>query len=215
MTVTAQLSVDELLTTTRAVRRKLDFDRPVPRAVLHECFELALQAPTASNLALAGFLVVESAGRRRALAEIYRRAVEIYRQDPASAGNTPTGDPVRDATQRRVRRSVEHLAEHLHRVPALVVPCLLAPTDGTRATEATFLASVIPAAWSFCLAARSRGLGTAWTTLHLLFEREAADILDIPYDTVRQLALIPVAHTTATRFGRAARPSVDSVVSFR
>lgn len=209
-------ATDELLATTRAVRRGLDLDRPVARAVITDCLRLAQQAPTASNLPLAHFLVVYDPDQRAALAELYRRSFALYRDDPIAAGNIVTGDPAGDATQRRVMASAEYLAANLHRVPVLVLPCLRGWTDdaSSRWVEATFLASVVPAAWSFCLAARSRGLGTAWTTMHLRYEREAADVLGIPFESVRQVALIPVAHNKNADLAPARRPPLDSYVTF-
>jgi nitroreductase len=217
MTSTLGHATDLLLSTTRAVRRRLDFDRPVPREIIRDCLRLAVQAPSASNIRLSHFLVVDDQSRRSALAELYRRSFEFYRDDLAAAGNVVTGDPAGDAAQQRVMASAEYLAANLHRVPAMVIPCLSGWSDSvtSRWNEATFLASVIPAAWSFCLAARSRGLGTAWTTLHLRFEQEAAGILGIPFETMRQIALIPVAYSTGTDFQPAWRAPLESFVTFR
>jgi nitroreductase len=210
------LSADELLSTTRAVRKRLDLDRPVARETVRECLELALQAPNGSNAQIWRFLVVEDPGLRGKLADIYRRSFDLYREEPFAAGNIVTGEPVRDAAQRRVMDSAVHLAEHLHRVPVLVIPCLAGfpAAAADRFTESTLAGSLAPAAWSFCLAARSRGLGTAWTTLHLRYEEEAAAVLGVPYETTRQLALIAVAHTRGTDFRPAHREPVDSVVTF-
>lgn len=208
--------VDLLLSTTRSVRRKLDLERPVSKEILADCLRLAQQAPTASNLALAHFLVVYDQDQRAELAELYRRSFVLYRDSPMAAGKIVTGDPAGDAAQQRVMASARYLAENLHRVPVLVIPCLRGWDDSltSRPVEATLLSSVIPAAWSFCLAARSRGLGTVWTTMHLSFEREAADILGIPFESTRQVALIPVAHTTSADFAPAWRPPLDSFVTF-
>lgn len=211
-----ELGVDEVLSTTRSVRRRLDFDRPVSRDVVRECLALAMQAPSASNVTVSRFLVIDDPDVRASLAGLYRQAFEIYRAQPFAAGNIVTGDPVADATQQRVMASAAYLAENFHRVPVIVIPCVDGWADETssRIVEATSLGSVIPAAWSFCLAARSRGLGTAWTTMHLIFERETAAVLGIPYETVRQLAMIPVAHTKGGEFRPAPRKSLDSVVTF-
>jgi nitroreductase len=214
MPVTVDLSTDELLATTRAVRRRLDLERPVPLDVVRECVRLALQAPSGSNLEPWCFVVVTEPDRRMAIAELYRKAFAIYRDLPVAADKIVTGDPVRDASQQRVMASVEYLAEHLHEVPVLMVPCLTAWTPGPmeRLMAAAMFGSVIPAVWSFCLAARSRGLGTAWTTLHLMFEEEVAEILDIPMASVRQVGLVPVAYTKGHRFRPAMRRAVDDAL---
>jgi nitroreductase len=213
MTSTVELSTDELLSTTRAVRRRLDLDRPVPPEVLRECVELALQAPSGSNLEPWCFIVVTDPDRRRAVAEVYRRAFADYLDLPIRVDKITKGDPAHDASQQRVMSSVEYLAEHLHEVPVLVVPCVSdwpsGPTD--RQMSASMYGSVLPAVWSFCLAARSRGLGTTWTTVHMMREAEAAEVLGIP-DSVRQVGLIPVAYTKGTSFKPAIRRPVDEAI---
>lgn len=209
------LSPDELLTTTRAVRRRLDLARPVDLALVRECLEVAIQAPSASNLQPWHFVLVTEPDRKFALAELYRRAFSAYRKMPGAAGNIVTGDSVRDRVQQRVMDSAAHLAEHLHEVPILVVPCITTWVEGDPdwVQAATMAGTLAPATWSFCLAARARGLGTAWTTLHLMFEQEAAAILEIPHPRVRQTALIPVAHvTTPTVFRPAHRATLDDRV---
>lgn len=194
------LGPDELLTTTRAVRRRLDLQRPVDSALIEECIRIGLQAPNGSNLQEWRFVVVTDSKRRFELAELYRLAAAGHYDRPEAAGD-------------RRLRSGRHLAEHLHEVPALVVPCIQGRTDGADVYEqASQWGSIIPATWSFMLAARARGLGTAWTTWHLRYEREAAQILGIPYDEVMQAALIPVAHTLGTDFQPTKRKPVEDVV---
>lgn len=195
-------TTDRLLATTRSVRLRLDLGRPVDPAVVLECLRLAVQAPTASNTQRWRFVVVTDAGKRAALAELYRRGGEEYLRRAAADSEGQT---------RRVYRSAVHLAEHLHEVPVHVIPCLLGRVDGaTNAEAAAFYGSILPAAWSFMLALRSRGLGAAWTTLHLRHEQEAAALLGIPPD-VSQVALLPVAHTTGGDFRPAERPPVETV----
>ena len=213
MTETLPLSPDELLTTTRAVRRRLDLDRPVPLEVVRDCLSIALQAPSGSNAQGWHFVVVRDPEKRMALAEVYRRAFAIYRDMPMAAGNIVTGDPDRDRTQQRVMGSAEHLAAHLHEAPVHVVPCFEGRIDGQPLlTTASALGSIIPATWSFMLACRARGLGTSWTSLHLMFEEEAAGILGVPFTDVSQVALVPVAYTLGTEFKPAPREPVDSVL---
>lgn len=209
---TLPLLSDELLTTTRAVRKRLDLTRPVPPELLRECLQIALQAPSGSNVQGWHFVVVLDAAKRRALGELYRRGFEAYRQSPTSIDKLFRDDAARAAQQRRVMDSAAYLAEHMGEVPALVVPCLQGrPTEGlipmwTRGS------SIYPAAWSFMLAARARGLGTCITSLHLFHEREAADLLGIPYDEVAQYGLIPTAYYTGTDFKPAKRQPLESVL---
>lgn len=212
----AGMTVDQLLSTTRAVRRRLDLGRDVDEKLLRECLELALQAPTASNRQDWHFLFVRERDRRAEIAELYRRSFERYRASDQYAGRIGGEDSDQSAVQRRVATSADHLAEHLHEVPVLLIPCIRrrVPPDAPQAVAASLYGSILPAVWSFMLAARSRGLGTAWTTLHLAYEREAAEILDIPHTSVTQTALIPVAHYTGESFKPGPRQRLSEVVSF-
>jgi nitroreductase len=204
------LSVDELLKTTRAVRKRLDFDRPVPDQVLRECVEYAIQAPTGSNVQGWHFVLVTERDKIEKIAAIYKKAFDWYRDSPVYAGRVVEGiSEQRDAQQARVADSADYLAENMHRSPALFIPCM----EGRNATAGA-AGSIVPAAWSFMLAAREQGLGTCWTTLHLMHEEEAADVLGIPFDEVQQWALSPVAYTTGTDFKPATRPDVETVISW-
>ena len=195
---------DELLATTRAVRKRLDLDKPVPREVINECLELAVQAPTGSNSQSWRWLVVEDADKRRALADLYRKGGEAYLSS--------AGEQAADDQTKRVFGSAVYLMEHLHEVPVHVIPCV----QGRPGPETPMVmlgglfGSIFPAVWSFQLALRSRGLGSALTTLHLIHEKEAAEILGIP-DDVMQVALLPVAYTLGTDFKRAERPPVADI----
>jgi nitroreductase len=201
-----ELTPDELLSTTRAVRRRLDLTRPVEREVLEECLRLAQQAPTASFAQNWHFVVVTDAGRRAALGELWRGVALSYLKRRAAAA---AADPV----LARLNDGVRQLAEHIHEVPVHVIPCVEGRTDGKpAAAQASRWASIIPAAWSFMLAARARGLGSVWTTFHLRHEREAAELLGIPYDRVMQAALIPVAYTRGTDFKPGPRRPLDTLV---
>ncbi|OCB34773.1 nitroreductase [Mycobacterium malmoense] len=196
-------TVDELLTTTRSVRRRLDLDRPVSRDVILECIRLAMQAPTASNAQDWRWLVITDADKRAAIAEIYRSVGAEY----LAYAVKDTADP----QTRRVYASALSLTDTLGRVPVHVIPCLANRIDNSNLlTAASAWASIIPAGWSFLLALRSRGLGSVWTTMHLAKEREVADLLGIP-DTVTQAALFPVAYTVGTDFRPAARPPAETV----
>jgi nitroreductase len=197
------LTPDELLSTTRAVRKRLDLTRPVEREVLEECLQLAQQAPTAAYSQNWHFVVVTDAGKRAALGEIWRNVAYPYLE---------RGGP-REGQAERIGDAVVHLAEHIHEVPVHVIPCVQGRfEDQPNPVTASMFGSIIPAAWSFMLAARSRGLGSVWTTFHLMHERRAAEILGIPYDEVTQVALIPVAYTLGTDFKPGRRQPLDTMV---
>jgi nitroreductase len=199
-------TVDKLLSTTRAVRRRLDVARPVERDVIFECLQLAIQAPTASNDQNWRWMVITDADKRAAIAEIYRSLGEEYL---AQAAKT-----VSDPQTRRVYESALALTGILADVPVHVIPCIERRFDGNSLpVAASAWASIIPAAWSFLLALRSRGLGSVWTTLHLVKEREVAELLGIP-DTVTQAALFPVAYTIGTDFKPAVRPHASTITSW-
>jgi len=204
------LSVDELLKTTRAVRKRLDFDRPVPDQVLRECVEYAIQAPSGSNVQGWHFMLVTEQDKIEKIAAIYKKAFDWYRDSPIYAGRVVEGiSEERDAQQARVANSADYLAENMHRSPALFIPCMQGRNETPGAAG-----SIVPAAWSFMLAAREQGLGTCWTTLHLMHEEEAADVLGIPFEEVQQWALSPVAYTAGTDFKPATRPDVETVISW-
>ncbi|MFN8043492.1 MAG: nitroreductase family protein [Mycobacterium sp.] len=199
-------SVDEVLSTTRAVRRRLDLSRPVEREVILECLRLAVQAPTGGNAQDWRWLVVTDADKRAAIAELYNSAGAEYLANAAKAADDPQ--------TRRVYESAAALTSILADVPVHVIPCIERRFDrAPLVVEATAYASIIPAAWSFLLALRSRGLGSVWTTLHLAKEREVAQLLGIPA-TVTQIALFPVAYTVGTDFKPAKRPPVETITSW-
>jgi len=201
--VTDLTLADELLTTTRAVRRRLDLDRPVPRELILDCIAIAQQAPTGGNSQGWGFVVVTDEDKRARLAELYRRTSDTYLR--------AAGERAADEQTSRVYGSAVHLADVLHRVPVHVIPVIRGRVDGQpNAVAAGLYGSIIPAAWSFMLAARARGLGTAWTTLHLPHEKEAAELLGLPSDYT-QVALIPTAYFTGTTFQPAQRPPASTI----
>jgi nitroreductase len=196
-------TVDELLTTTRAVRKRLDLTRPVDREVILECVRLAMQAPTASNAQDWRWLVITDSDKRAAIAEIYRSIGADYLAH--AAANTT------DPQTRRVYQSALGLTEMLAKVPVHVIPCLEGRFDGSnQLAAASAWASIIPAGWSFMLALRSRGLGSVWTTMHLAKEQQVAELLGIPA-TVTQAALFPVAYTIGTDFRPAMRPPAETI----
>jgi nitroreductase len=204
------LSADDVLTTTRSVRKRLDLTRPVPLELVKECLELALQAPSGSNRQGWHWLVVTDAGKRAAIADYYRRSWSEYTSPGTSASRYPD-DPDRTAIQTRVIDSAEYLAEHLHEVPVMVIACIEAEGRMASENQASLWGSVLPAAWSFMMAARTRGLWSAWTTLHLRYEKEIAELLGIP-DDVRQGVLLPTAYSLGTDFRPARRQPLDEVL---
>ena len=161
-------TADHLLTTTRSVRKRLDFSKPVDLAVVGRCLEIAFQAPTGSNAQGWSFVVVSDADKRRGLADLYRKAFELYANNP-DLRPTFGDDDLRMQQLPRVVDSAMYLAEHMHEAPVLVIPCIEGRVEnaGTLA-QASVYGSILPAAWSFMLALRARGLATAWTTLHII-----------------------------------------------
>lgn len=208
------LSPDQLLTTTRAVRKRLDFSRPVEPEIIRECLEIALQAPSGSNRQPWHFVVVTDAEQRKALGNLYKRGFALWSSQHAEmAGNLFANDPKRVVMHKRIFSSGEYLVEHLHEVPVHLIPCFNGRVDqAPNSMQAVAWGSIFPAVWSFMLAARTRGLGTTLTALHLLLEEEAAQVLDIPYAEVTQVALIPVAYTKGADFSPGAREPLEPVL---
>ena len=207
-----ELSADDLLTSTRSVRKRLDLDRPVSREIVEECLEIALQAPTGSNSQGWQFVFVQDAAKKQALADIYARNFEKYAGVAASNQYQP-GDPRYDQKD-RITDSARHLTENFHRVPVMMIPCVTGTLDRAPTFQAASAwGSILPAVWSFMLALRERSMGSAWTTIHLMDggDAEAAEILGIPHDTLTQAGLFPVAYTVGTDFKRAKRLPLDTV----
>lgn len=197
---------DELLATTRAVRKRLDLDRPVPREIVAECLELAVQAPTGGNSQGWRWVVVDDRAKIEALGQLYKRVARDIlvqsRDDATRKGQAQTA---------RVYDSATWLADNLHKVPMIVIPCIAGRVpDNSAPTLSGYYGSIFPAIWSFQLALRARGLGSALTTLHLIDEAGAAEILGLP-DHVQQIALLPVGYTKGTDFNRASRPPVEGI----
>ncbi|MEV7617166.1 nitroreductase family protein [Streptomyces sp. NPDC089799] len=205
------LSPDELLTTTRSVRRRLDPSRPLDLALVKECVEIAQQAPNGGNTQRWHWLVVADPELRCRIAAVYRRAFEA-RNPPADLPAGPPPATPEQGAHARMMASGRHLADRLHEIPVLVIPCLRLSGKGLpEGSQAGLWGSLLPAAWSYMLAARARGLGTAWTTAHLDAEQEVAALLGLPED-VRQGALIPTAHVLGDGFRPAPRRPVESVL---
>lgn len=214
------LTVEEVLTTTRAVRRRLDLERPVDRSTIRECFEIAFQAPSADNRQAWAWVAVDDPVTKLAMADIYRRCITKVLSDLQNSrpdgqaefermGMSPAVDPI---AAQRTYASVQHLTEHLHEVPVLVIGMMRGRTEGLGLLQSAMMwGSVAPAAWSFMLALRARGMGSCWTTVHLGAEAEMAEILGIPADFT-QIGLFPVAYTIGTEFRPGPRAAIDSAV---
>lgn len=209
------LDADQLLTTTRAVRKRLDFSRPVEDSVIRECVDIAMQSPSGSNNMTMQFVVVRDEAKRKAIGEVYRQCYEIYRSlDGIYIGSIEKSNDAENAQQSRSASSADFLGEHMGEAPVLVIACNVGSrVEGSPAMmAASMMGNVLPAMWSFMLAARARGLGTAWTTVHLMMEQQVADIVGIPFETVQQACLSPLAYTKGTDFKPAERPNADSII---
>lgn len=213
MTVQLDLTTDEILATTRNVRKRLDLARPVDRAVVEECLNLALQAPNGSNNQGWEWIAVDDPGTRSAIAELQREALDmLLAQWDEVADRVNVG---RNERMEQISGSVSHLMDHMQDIPVLMVPAMLTPGRLEHANsfyQASAWGSILQAVWSFMLALRSRGLGSAWTTLQLLKERETAELLGIPYDSYTIAGVFPVAYTIGTDFKPAQRRPAHEVL---
>lgn len=212
------LTNDELLRTTRAVRKRLDFDKPIEMSVIRECLELAVQAPTGSNAQGWQFMFVTDQAKKDKIGEYYAQAWGVYETMPFAIHNLHRDTPDQSLTssQERSTSSAEYLAANIAKAPVLFIPCIAGRTDvpegANMIAQTALFGSIIPAAWNFMLAARARGIGSAWTTLHLMHEKAIADLLGIPYEQFMQVALIPLAYTKGTDFKPAYRPPLETVM---
>ena len=208
------LTPDELLKTTRSVRKRLDLSRPVPMSVIDQCMDLAIQAPTSTYGENWRFMIITDPDKKKAISKWYKKGHDLFEIRQNRSKEEP--NDVRSAKD-RVLSSINYLAENLQDIPALMIPCILGRLDAEQVAynvqyQATMYASIIPAVWNFMLAARARGLGTCWTTLHLPFEREVGNIVGIPVEEVTQIAMIPVAYTLGTEFKAAPRRPLHEVM---
>ena len=202
---TLGLGADQLLTTTRAVRKRIDFDRPVPRDLIEECVEIAQQAPTGSNIQSWRWMFVDDPVKKQAIADLYRANFYPYVGMPDGPGPEETFSSGGDQNE-RIRDSAKYMAARLHEVPVMVIPCHSGRMEGADTfTQASAWGSILPAVWSFCLALRERGIGSSWTTLHLPNEAEVAELLGIPYERYTQVGMFPIGYTLGTDFKPAKR----------
>jgi nitroreductase len=211
MTERLDLSADEVLTTTRAVRRRIDFDRPVEREVVMECVEIAQQAPTGSNNQGWRWVFVDDPEKKKVIADLYRKNFYPYTgiEDPANAELPERSDD----QGTRILGSAVYMAQRLHEVPLMAIPCHTGRLEGAdNFRQASSWGSILPAVWSFLLALRERGLGSSWTTLHLPDEKGVADLLGIDYDNYSQAGLFPIGYTLGTDFKVASRIPAEQFV---
>ena len=214
MSTLLPLDPDQLLSTTRSVRKRLDLETPVDLAVVRECIDVATQAPTGGNNQGWHWLIVTDKEKMRPIAEWYRDAFKaFYGSKETVLGNLPQEDTAYVSTTSKVIDSADYLADHIGEVPVWVIACIEGRTDGAPAVwQASQWGSLLPAVWSFQLAARARGLASCYTTLHLVKEKETAELLGIP-DHVMQGALIPVAHPLGgTDFKPGPRRDLDRII---
>lgn len=209
---TLPLTAEELLMTTRSVRKRLDLTRPVARETLAECVRYALQAPSGSNRWPMQFVIVLDGEQRRRIGEIYARAYAVYHASDGYLGNVVKDEADRNAQQQRTAGSADFLGKHMGEAPALVLACCRGRVDTDPAAHTALLGSVLPGTWSFMLAARLHGLGTCWTTVGMLLEPELAEVVGIPLNQVTIGCLTPVAHTLGTDFRPALRPAPAEVI---
>ena len=205
------LTVDEALSTTRAVRRRLDVTRPVPRAVLEECLELALQAPNGANRNDWRWIIVDDPGLVAKVAAEYRAAMGVYQGSRAGEAELTDDVPGGD----RIAASAYALADKLHEMPAILIPLMPGRPDGkSLAEQSPMWGSILQAVWSFFLALRERGLGSAWTTVASRREKQIAELLGIPHDRYTQVGMFPIAYTIGTDFKKVYRKPVSEVLSY-
>ncbi len=207
-------TVDKLLTSTRSVRKRLDLSRPVEPEIIQECLELAIQAPTGGNSQGWHFLVVTDQEKKAKIGDLYRESFFIYARSQEEQVATQGKGAQYEQQQTRVVKSAVYLAQHMAEVPVMVIPCIHGRVENLDVSaQAGLYGSILPAAWSLMLALRSRGLGAAWTTLHLRYEKEIAEILNIPAQ-ITQAALLPIAYYTGEDFKPAKRIPANEVTSW-
>ena len=205
-----RVATDKLLTTTRSVRKRLDLTRDVEPQVIQDCIDIAMQAPTGTNAQNWAFVVITDPAKKKFIADAYRNGGEMM----AGSGYPPPlepGDP-REHVMPKVMESAGYLGEILEQVPVFVIACVRGRVESVPMViaQASTYGSILPAAWSFMLALRSRGLGTAWTTIHLFQEQAISEQLGIPADWT-QTVLFPVAYYTGDDFKPAHRLPSDTM----
>ena len=208
------LNARELLTTTRSVRKRLDFSKPIARELLEDCLEISLQAPNGSNMNTWKWLIIDDPTTITSIASIYNSAMDDYVALLGDAvGENYMGADIPGFN--KINQSVDYLRENLAKAPAILIPLMSGRVENAGVfMQASSYGSIIQAVWSFFLALRSQGLGSAWTTAHLWREQELAELLGIPFDQYTQVGLFPIAYTIGTDFKPAYRKPVKEVLSW-
>lgn len=207
-------SAEEILTTTRSVRKRLDTSRPVERSVIEKCMRIALQAPNGSNRNTWRWIIVDDPALVARIGELYELSFSDYEQVLAQE----MGDNYVESSNTRTEKlnqSVLHLKAAMGKMPALLIPLMPGRPDGLHHfRQATMWGSIVQAVWSFFLALRMEGLGSAWTTVGLYREREIAELLDVPFDEYSQVGLFPIAYTLGADFKKGWRAPLEEVMSY-
>lgn len=208
------LTANQLLTTTRSVRKRLDFDKPVSREIIQECLETAFQAPNGSNLNTWKWLVIDDPKVIAKVSELYNQGTQDFIEILGdSVGENYMGADVPGF--KGINESVEYLCQNMHRSQAILLPLMAGRVEkGNTFAQASSYGSILQATWSFFLALREHGMGSAWTTVHLWREKEMAELLNIPYNDYTQVGLFPIGYTIGTEFKKAFRKPFDDVVSW-
>jgi nitroreductase len=211
-------SIDHVLNTTRSVRLRLDLGREVSREIIEEALEIALQAPTGANTQTWRFLVVTDSKIKSGIADYYRKGAELYIAD--QTGMTQTGvsatrefsaDDMRAAQKEGVMNSSMFLLENMQNVPAMIIPCIESRFEDEKPfVQASMYGSILPATWSLMLALRARRIASAWTSLHLVYEKEVRELVGMP-DNFTQAALLPIAWLKGGELHKAKRLPLSEV----
>ena len=204
---------DHLLTTTRGIRRRMDFARPVDISIIDKCIEVAIQAPVGDPDMGAHFIVITEPELRRSISELYCKALGPY-CDEFEAAELESTDASEHDRIRKVYSTYRWHGENLYRAPVLIIVAMQGRYEnlGVRHQTARY-GSILPAAWSLMLALRARGLGSCWTTLHVEYERETAEFLGAPED-ITQAVLMPVGYYTGSDFKPAKRPPASRYIHY-
>jgi nitroreductase len=195
-----KIGLFDAMRTTRAMRRlKTD---PVPDELIREIIEAGTWAPSGGDAQHWRFIVVKDPQIKKQLQLRYQRAFEDLKQR-FHAAPPPPGKT--EAQKQRMLAARDHLTEHFHEAPVLIVCCLV----GDSGSGVGAGASIYPAVQNMLLAARALGLGATLTTRHLLYEKEVDEILGLPREA-HTFAIIPIGYPLG-RFGPVSRAPVEQV----
>ncbi len=207
-TKSGEIGLYEAMSTLRAVRR-LRKD-PIPDDVLERVLRAATWAPSGGNVQPWRVVVVQDADKRRRLQELYvgpwRRYAEGHRGQVAHLEGEAR------AKQERMMAAADHLAEHLHEAPTILVFCfqpkIMAITDaGLERPSVVGGGSVYPAVQNTLLACRAEGLGCTLTTLLCFAEPDVKELLAIPAEWYT-CAFVPIGYPARGGHGPISRRPV-------